>query len=81
MCGLYVFRERTKAMAQDRDKQSLRNQERSQKPLWLAIGGLVVSVFSYSMNDLMIGDVVFWTGLCFAVITLLYWIVNPRHGM
>ena len=68
-------------MAQDRDKQSLRNQERSQKPLWLAIGGLVVSVFSYSMNDLMIGDVVFWTGLCFAAITLLYWIMNPRHGM
>jgi hypothetical protein len=24
---------------------------------------------------------VFWTGLCFAAITLLYWIVNPRHGM
>ncbi len=68
-------------MTQDRGKTPQRNQERSQKPLWFAIGGLVVSVLSYSMNDLMIGDVVFWTGLCFAAITLLYWFVNPRHGM
>ena len=34
-------------------------EERSQKSLWVAIAGLVISVFSFSMNDLMIGDVHF----------------------
>jgi hypothetical protein len=29
----------------------------------------------------MVGDVVFWIGLCFAAIALIYWYVNPRHGL
>ncbi len=68
-------------MPQELGKKVTQNQERSQKPLWFSIGGLVVSVFSYGMNDLMVGDVVFWVGLCFAAIALIYWFVNPRHGL
>jgi hypothetical protein len=68
-------------MEQKRNKQALKNQEQSQKPLWAAVIGLVVSMLSYSMNDLMIGDVVFWAGLCFAALSLIYWFVNPSHGM
>ncbi len=68
-------------MPQELGKKLPQNQERSQKPLWFAVAGLVVSVFSYSMNDLMVGDVVFWVGLCFAAIALIYWFVNPRHGL
>ena len=56
-------------------------EERSQKSLWVAIAGLVISVFSFSMNDLMIGDVVFYLGLCVAAIGILYWILQPRHGI
>ncbi len=68
-------------LPQELGKKVSQNQERSQKPLWFAIAGLVVSVFSYSMSDLMVGDVVFWIGLCFAAIALIYWYVNPRHGL
>ena len=68
-------------MEQKRNKQALKNQEQSQKPLWAAVIGLVVSMLSYSMNDLMVGDVVFWVGLCFSAIALIYWFVNPRHGL
>jgi len=55
--------------------------ERSQRPLWFAIGGLLVSVFSFTMQDLQIGDVVFWAGGVFAVIAMIYWFVQPKHGM
>ena len=68
-------------LPQELGKKVTKDQERSQKPLWFAIGGLLVSMFSYSMNDLMVGDVVFWVGLCFAGIALIYWFVNPRHGL
>ena len=68
-------------LPQELGKKVTQNQERSQKPLWFAIGGLVLSMFSYSMNDLMVGDVVFWVGLCFSGIALIYWFVNPRHGL
>jgi len=69
------------ALPQELGKKVTKDKERSQKPLWFAIGGLLVSMFSYSMNDLMVGDVVFWVGLCFAGIALIYWFVNPRHGL
>lgn len=55
--------------------------ERSQTPLWFAIGGLVVSLFSFSMKDLMIADVVLWAGGVFAVIALVYYFFQPSHGL
>ncbi|MGJ0506462.1 MAG: hypothetical protein ACR652_04865 [Methylocystis sp.] len=56
-------------------------QERSQTPLWFAIGGLVISLASFSLQDLMIGDVVFWAGGVFAAIALVYYIFQPTHGL
>ncbi|QGM96373.1 hypothetical protein [Methylocystis parvus] len=56
-------------------------QERGQTPLWFAIGGLLVSVASFSMQDLQIGDVVFWAGAVFAGIALIYYFVRPTHGV
>lgn len=56
-------------------------QERSPRPLWLAIGGLLVSLASYGMADMQIGDVVFWGGAVFAAISMIYWFVQPRHGL
>jgi hypothetical protein len=56
-------------------------QERSQTPLWFAIGGLLVSVASFSMKDLQIGDVVCWAGGVFAAISLIYYFVQPTHGL
>lgn len=55
--------------------------ERSQSPLWFAIVGLVISISSFSMSDLMIGDVVFWFGAIFAVVSMLYWLFQPKHGL
>ncbi|GLI94427.1 hypothetical protein [Methylocystis echinoides] len=56
-------------------------EERSQTPLWFAIAGLVISVASFSMKDLMIGDVVFWAGGVFAAIALVYYFFQPSHGL
>ncbi|CAJ0851373.1 hypothetical protein AMST5_00407 [freshwater sediment metagenome] len=56
-------------------------QERSQTSLWFAIAGLVVSLASFSMKDMMIGDVVFWAGGVFAVIALVYYFFQPTHGL
>ncbi len=55
--------------------------ERGQAPLWFAIGGLLVSLASFSMQDLMIGDVVFWGGGVFATIALVYYFFQPTHGL
>lgn len=60
--------------------RSPKPEERSQTPLWFAIGGLLVSVGSFSMRDLQIGDVVFWAGGVFAAISLVYYFVQPTHG-
>lgn len=55
--------------------------ERSQTPLWFAIAGLLISVTSFSMKDLMIGDVVFWAGGVFTAISLVYYFFRPSHGI
>ncbi len=56
-------------------------EERSQSPLWFAIAGLLVSLASFSMQDLQIGDVVFWAGGVFAAIALVYYFFQPKHGL
>lgn len=56
-------------------------EERSQRPLWFAIGGLLVSLSSSVLADQMIGDVVLWAGGVFAVIALVYYFFQPRHGL
>ena len=56
-------------------------QERSQAPLWFAIGGLLVSLASFSMRDLQIGE----AGLSGPEASLRrsrwsYHFVQPTHG-
>ena len=60
---------------------SRQEEERSQTPLWFAIAGLLISLASFLMQDLQIGDVVFWAGGVFAAIALVYYFVQPRHGL
>ena len=67
-------------MPENSNKLPTPSKERSQRPLWIAILGLVISLFSYSMNDMMIGDVVFYLGLFVAVIGIAYWVLQPKHG-
>jgi hypothetical protein len=55
-------------------------EERSQRPLWFAIGGLLISLSSFVMGDQVIGDVVLWAGGVFAVIALVYYFFQPTHG-
>jgi hypothetical protein len=62
-------------------KKPPQKKERSQRPLWIAIGGLLVSVLSYTMKDLQIGDVVFWFGVVLAFLGVLYWFMQPKHGL
>ncbi len=68
-------------MPENSNKLPTPSKERSQRPLWIAILGLVISLFSYSMNDMMIGDVVFYLGLFVAVIGIAYWVLQPKHGL
>ncbi|PPD44455.1 MAG: hypothetical protein CTY15_07005 [Methylocystis sp.] len=68
-------------MSQIPGKRPQPQKERSQKPLWLAISGLVISVFSFTMQDLMIGDVVMWFGGVFAAISVAYYFLQPTHGL
>lgn len=68
-------------MSQSINKKPQPPRERSQTPLWFAIAGLSISVFSFTMQDMMIGDVVFWSGGVFAAIALLYYFMQPTHGL
>lgn len=54
--------------------------ERGQAPLWFVIIGMVIILFSRSVKDEMIGDVVFWFGVVFSVVAMLYWLFRPKHG-
>jgi hypothetical protein len=56
-------------------------EERGQGPLWFAIVGLLVIMFSRSMEEEAIGDIVAWVGAAFAFIGLFYWFVQPKHGL
>jgi hypothetical protein len=60
---------------------SEQNSERSQKPLWFAVAGLLISVASRGVSDAGIGDVMFIFGGCFAAVAILYWFFRPKHGM
>ena len=68
-------------MPENSNKLPTPSKERSQRPVWIAILGLIISLFSYSMNDMMIGDVVFYLGLFVAVIGIAYWVLQPKHGL
>ncbi|HEY8161956.1 MAG: hypothetical protein ACR650_06035 [Methylocystis sp.] len=68
-------------MSEFRNKRPQPQEERSQAPLWFAITGLLISLASFSMKDMMIGDVVFWAGGVFATIALVYYFAQPSHGI
>jgi hypothetical protein len=55
--------------------------EGGQGPVWFAVAGLLVVMFSRIMQDEMIGDVVAWVGAFFTLIGLFYWFFRPRHGL
>jgi hypothetical protein len=55
--------------------------ERSQAPLWFVAGGLAIALYSRSMKDERIGDVVLWGGVACSVVALLYWFFRPKHGL
>jgi hypothetical protein len=52
-----------------------------QGPVWFAVAGLLVVLFSRSMQDEMIGDVVAWVGGAFTLLGLVYSFFRPRHGL
>jgi hypothetical protein len=58
-----------------------KSEEPSQGPLWFAIAGLLIVMFSRGMQEEMIGDVVAWVGAAFTLIGLVYWFARPNHGM
>ncbi len=55
--------------------------EPSQTPLWFIIVGLGLALYSRSLHDENIGEVVFWFGVAFSVIAMLYWVFRPKHGL
>lgn len=55
--------------------------EKGQGAVWFAVFGLLVVMFSRSMQDEMIGDVVAWVGGAFTLLGLFYWWFRPRHGL
>jgi hypothetical protein len=56
-------------------------EEAGQGPVWFAVAGLLVVLFSRSMQDEMIGDVVACVGGFFTAVGLFYWFFRPRHGL
>ncbi len=62
-------------------RRPAKSPEPSQVPLWFVIIGLGVALYSRTMKDENIGDVVFWFGVVFSVCGLLYWVIRPKHGM
>ncbi len=55
--------------------------ERDRKSLYAAIVGLLISLYGLNMSDEFMGNVVFFFGAACAVIGVVYWIFQPRHGM
>jgi hypothetical protein len=81
-CILPANRDRGGRMSnQQPNRRAPQTDERSQSPLWFAIASLLVSLASFSMQDLQIGDVVFWGGGVVAAISLVYYFFQPRHGI
>ena len=62
-------------------RNPLKAPEPSQAPLWFVIVGLGVALFSRGMNDERIAQVVFWFGVVFSFVAMLYWAFRPKHGM
>ena len=56
-------------------------EEGGQGPVWFAVVGLLVVMFSRSMQDEMVGDVVALVGGAFTLLGLFYWFFRPRHGL
>ncbi len=55
--------------------------EPSQTPLWFVVVGLCIALFSRRLNDERIGEVVFWFGVVFSFVAMLYWTFRPKHGL
>lgn len=68
-------------MQKTSDKRLAGAESEGQGPVWFAVAGLLVVLFSRSMQDEMIGDVVAWVGGAFTLLGLVYSFFRPRHGM
>ena len=65
----------------DVPKRPQPEKSRGQGPLWLVIAGLAVVLFSSGVKDERVGDVVFWLGVAFSIVGVLYWAIRPKHGL
>lgn len=65
----------------EKKRQQAKAPEPSQTPLWLVAVGLCIAIYSRTMKDENIGMVVLWFGLAFSVVSLLYWLFRPKHGL
>jgi hypothetical protein len=54
---------------------------RSQTPLYVAIGGLGVAIYSFAIQAETIRAVVMAGGIVLSVIGVGYWLLNPKHGL
>lgn len=55
--------------------------ERSQRPLWAIIAGLVIALYSFRIQDQNIGTIMMGFGFLCAFFGLAYWLINPKHGL
>lgn len=62
-------------------RRPLKAPEPSQAPLWFVIVGLGLALFGRRMHDEQLAEVVFWFGVVFSFIAMLYWAFRPKHGM
>ena len=58
-----------------------KSQERSQTPLYVAIGGLGVSIYSFTLEAETMRTVVMSGGVVVAIVGIAYWFLNPKHGL
>lgn len=54
--------------------------ERSQTSLWFVIVGMGVAIGSRALKDEYVAQVVLWFGVAFALVALIYYIFQPKHG-
>jgi len=55
--------------------------ERSQTPLYVAIVGLAISLYSFAMAAETMRTVVMTGGVIIAIVGVAYWFLNPKHGL
>lgn len=68
-------------MQKTSNKRLADGHDQGQGSVWFAVVGLLIVLFSRSMQDEMVGDVVAWVGGACAMLGLFYAFFRPRHGL